>query len=99
MRSRAFLQVEGDVHSTDSPREDTQGPDMFVSLIGALYVIVNSPKGKGKVLKEHILKDIVPRGFDARIAKIQEEHELAITDRDNQIQAIQYESVGLQDEI
>ena len=31
-------------------------------------------KDKSKVLKEHILKDLVPRGSDARIAEIQGEH-------------------------
>ena len=72
---------------------------MFVSLTSALYVTVNSQKDKGKVLKEHILKDIVPRGFHTRIAKIQEEHQLAITYRDYQIQVIQYENVGLQGKI
>ena len=67
-----------------------------------MYAIANSRKNKGKVLKEHILKDIVPCGFDAMIAEIQEEHQqqitqlqLAITDRDNQIRAIQYENVTL----
>ena len=58
----------------------------------------------------HILKEIVPHGFDAKIAEIQEdhqqaitgiqrEHQLAITYRDNQIRAIQRENTGLQDEI
>ena len=32
-----------------------------------MYVIVNSQKDKGKALRKHILKDIVPRGFDAKI--------------------------------
>ena len=41
---------------------------MFILL--TLYVIVNSRKYKGKELKEHILKDIVLRGFDVRIAEI-----------------------------
>ena len=39
-----------------------------------MHVIVNSQKDKSKVLKEDILKDLVRRGFNARIAKIQEEH-------------------------
>ena len=39
-----------------------------------MYVIVNSRKDKGKALKEHILKDIVPRDFDARFKKIQKGH-------------------------
>ena len=75
-----------------------------------MYVIVNSRKDKGKALKEHILKDIVPRGFNARIEEIQEKLRQAIEekaalialltddlqDRDNQIQAIQHENVALQ---
>ena len=43
-----------------------------------MYVIVNSKKNKGKVLKDHILKDIVPSGLDARIEEIQERHRQAI---------------------
>ena len=41
------------------------------------------------MLKNHILKDIVPHGFDARIEEIQEKHQQAITDRDNQIKALE----------
>lgn len=55
---------------------------------------------------EHILKNIILRGFDARIAEIQEEHhqqttqlQQAIADGDKQIRAIWYENVGLQCEI
>ena len=32
-----------------------------------MYVIVKSQKDKGKALRKHILKDIVPRGFDTKI--------------------------------
>ena len=106
MKSRGFLLVEGGVHSMDSLREDTKDPDMFASLTGDLYVIVNSQKDKVKVLKEHILKDIIPRGFGVRIEGIQQEHhqratqlQQAIHERDNRIQAIQYENVGLQGKI
>ena len=38
--------------------------------------IVNSRKDKGKALKEHIFKDIAPRGFNAEIEGIQEKHRL-----------------------
>ena len=68
-----------------------------------MYVIVNSRSDKGTILKEHLLKDIVPRDFDARIVDIQKEHQqqttklqLAITDRDNQTKGIQYENAALQ---
>ena len=82
------------------PRVGTQDHDIFISLTGALYVIVNSQKDKCKALKEHIMKDIVPRGSYARIEEIQEEHnqqttqlQQAIADRDKKIRAIQYENV------
>ena len=62
------------------------------------------------MLKEHILKDIVPRGFDIRIEEIQEKHQQAIIEKDaaiallnddlkncdKQIQAIQHQNVALQ---
>ena len=48
--------------------------DKFLLVYGVMYVIVNSRKGKGKALKEHILRNIVPCGLDARIKEIQGEH-------------------------
>ena len=42
---------------------------MFILVTGTLYVIVNSRKGKGQGPKEHPLKDIVPRDFDAGIVE------------------------------
>ena len=45
--------------------------DNFSSVTSTLYVIVNSGSDKGKELKKYILKDILPRGFDGRIAEIQ----------------------------
>ena len=71
-RSQDFLQAEGGIRSMDPPEEDAQDHDFFISLTGALYVTVSSRKDKGKALKKHILKDIVPRGFDARIEEIHE---------------------------
>ena len=42
------------------------------------------------MLGKHILKDTVPSGFDARIEEIQEKHRQAITDHDNQMQALEF---------
>ena len=47
-----------------------------------MYVIVNSQKDKGKALRKHILKDVVPRGFDAKIEEIQKKHRRAIEEKD-----------------
>ena len=71
-----------------------------------MYIIVNSKKDKGKALKDHILKDIIPHGFDVRIEEIQEKHKPAIKEKDaviailsDDLQAIKYENVSLQGEL
>ena len=76
------------------------------TLTGALYVIVNSQKDKGKALKKHILKDIVPRGSDARTEEIQEKHQQAIKQKHVTIALLngdlknrEYENVVLKAEI
>ena len=51
--------------------------DNFLSFAGTLYVILNSRKDKEKALKENIVKDILPRDFNARIEEIQEKHRQA----------------------
>ena len=51
-KTRAFLQAEGGVHIMNVAREDAQDHDIFISLTGALYVVVNYRKDKGKALKE-----------------------------------------------
>ena len=74
-KTRAFLKVEEGCHHA-------QDHDIFISLTGALYVVVNSEKDKGKALKKHILKDIVPRGFDVKIEEIQEIYRQAFEEED-----------------
>ena len=59
-------------------------------MFGVIYVIIKSQKDKGKARKKHILKDIVPCGFDARIEEIKGKHQQAITDCDNQIKALEF---------
>ena len=49
--------------------------------------------------RKHILTDIIPRGFDGRIEEIKEKHRQAITDRDNQIEALEFRSEGHQQKI
>ena len=56
------------------PKDHQNKTDKFLSLLGVMHVIVKSKKNKGKALKKHILKDIVPRGFDGRIEEIKEKH-------------------------
>ena len=49
------------------PKDHQNKTDKFLSTFGIMYVIVKSQRDKGKALREHIMKDIVPRGFDAKI--------------------------------
>ena len=60
----------GGCHDATPSKEVAQDHDIFISLTGALYVVVHSQKSKGRALKKHILKDIVPRGFDVRTEEI-----------------------------
>ena len=76
------------------PKDQQHKTYKFLSLFGVMYAIVN-PR-KGKALKEHILRGIVPRGFEARIKEIQGKHQQAIAGRDNQKQAFKYQNVALQ---
>ena len=54
-----------------------------------MYVIIKSRKNKGKAFKENILKDIIPRRFDAKIEETQGKHQQAITEREKQIKALE----------
>ena len=60
-------------HSTlgwSGPKDQENKTVKFLLAFGVIYVIVKSQKDKGKALKKHILKDIVPCGFDARIENL-----------------------------
>ena len=52
------------------PKNHQNKTDKFLLVFGVMYVIIKSQKDKGKALKKHILKDIVPREFDAKIEEI-----------------------------
>ena len=81
-KTRALLKVEWGCHDATLPKEDAQDHDIFISLTGALYAVVNSQKDKGKALKKNILKYIVLCGFDVKIEEIQEKHRQAIEEKD-----------------
>ena len=73
--------------SWPGPKDHQNKTDKFLSVFGVMYVIMKSQKDKGKAIKKHILKDIVPLGLDARIEEIRGKHQQAITGRVNQIKA------------
>ena len=81
------------------PKDQQNKTDKFLSVFGVMYVTVKSQKDKGKALKELILKDIEPRGCDAKIEEIQGKHQQAITDRDNQTIALEFRNEQHQQKI
>ena len=87
--------IKASLHGTGgwSGSKDHQNKtEKFLSVFGTMYVII-------KALKKHILKDIVPRGFDARMEEIPGKHQQAITDRDNQIKALEFTNEKYQQKI
>ena len=56
--------------------------------VAAQYKVLNSQKEKGKQLRKLVLEDIISWGLKDKIRQLQKGHQLAIADRDNQIQAI-----------
>ena len=64
------------------PKDQQNKTDKFPSVYGVMHAIVNSRKDKGKALKEYVLKDIISRGFGARIKETQEDHQQAIEEKD-----------------
>ena len=95
-RSREELgTIFSTINGCSGPKDEKNKMDNFISVYVVMYVIVNFCKNKGKVLKEHILKDIVPRGCNAKIVEIQEEHQQGIEQGYNQIETIQFENVCL----
>ena len=54
------------------PKDQQNKTDIFLSVYGVMHVIVGSRKSKGKKLKEWVMSDIIPRGFNAIIAEKQQ---------------------------
>ena len=85
------------------PKDQQNKTDKFLSAFGVIYVIVKSQKDKGKAFRKHILRDIVPHGFDARIEEIKEKHRQAIEEKDatlallnDDLKNCEYENVAVQ---
>ena len=89
MRSRGDLIGKMSYRTTGDHAMYAKDDDMFLSLTGVLYVIVNSRKVRGKELKHYIFTDIIPRGFNKIIEEKQQalessniQHQLAIEVKD-----------------
>ena len=67
------------------PKDQQNITDVFLSLTGVLYVIVNARKDRGKELKHHILTDVIPRGLNDKMKEQQrtiEDHQQAMEEKD-----------------
>ena len=84
---------------TPGPEYHQNNTDKFLSVFGPMYVIIKTQKDKGKAYKKQILKDIVPHGLNTRIEDIQGNHQEAITDRDNQVKALEFKNEKHQQKI
>ena len=73
--------------------------DGFISLNGLTAVIMNSRKPKARVVSRWLIQNIIPRGFNKMIEEVAEKHQKTIKEKEDKIQAIQYENVGLQGEM
>ena len=54
-----FLPIRHGMPGRSGLKNQQNKIDKFLSVVGVMYVIVNSRKDKGKALKKHVLKDIV----------------------------------------
>ena len=78
-----------------APKDQQNKTKVFLYLYGVMHDIINSRKEKGKQLRKWVLEDMFPRGLKDKIRELQKDHQLAITERNSKIQAIQYENVVL----
>ena len=62
-------------------------------------VLFGSQQQKAKAFRKYYCNEMFPRIRKQLVDKMQEDHQKAIEDRDNRIQAIEYENVGLQGKI
>lgn len=87
-KSWDFHQAERGCHGMTGwygTKDQQNKTNKFLSVPATLYVMGNSQNDEGKLLKQHVLKNFVPWGFNTKIAEIQEEHQQAITEWDNKI--------------
>ena len=106
------LKVGLEVRTTggwSGPKGEQNKTDIFLSVYGVMHVIVNSKKFRGKILKEWIMKDVVPRGLNQIIAEKQgmieeKDTQLALlnddlTESEKQIVILEQDNLELQAEI
>ena len=105
-----FTAVVNFVHWPKGSRKD----EYYISEEGMYELLFPSQQPKAKNFRKHCCNVMFPHirqqltnkmvddlrhGHQQAIIEIQREHQLAVTDRDNQIRAIQHKNLSLQGEI
>ena len=79
--------------------KDSQKYDSYLNEEGLYEIVFSSQQQKAKAFRKYCCNEMFPRIRKQLVDKMQEDHQQAITDRNNRVQAIEYENVGLQGEI
>ena len=79
--------------------KDSQKYNLYINEEGMHELVFSSQQQKAKAFRKYCCNEMFPRIRKQLVDKMQEDHQQAITDRNNRVQAIEYENVGLQGEI
>ena len=73
--------------------KDSQRYDLYINEEGMYEVLFGSQQQKAKAFRKYCCNEMFPRIRKQLVDKMQEDHQKATEDRDNRIQAIEYENV------
>ena len=79
--------------------KDSQKYNLYINEERMHELVFSSQQQKAKAFRKYCCNEMFPRIRKQLVDKMQEDHQQAITDRNNRVQAIEYENVGLQGEI
>ena len=79
--------------------KNSQSDEYYINEEGTYELVFSSQQQKAKAFRKYCCNEMFPRIGKQLVDKMQEGYQKAIEERDNRIQAIEYENVGLQGEI
>ena len=79
--------------------KNSQSDEYYINEEGTYELVFSSQQQKAKAFRKYCFNEMFPRIGKQLVDKMQEGYQKAIEERDNRIQAIEYENVGLQGEI
>ena len=90
--------VVAETNLVDWPK-DLRKDDYYINEEGMYELLFSSEQPKAKAFKKYCCNTMFPHIRQRLTNKMEEDQQQAIQERDNRIQTIQYENIGLQDEI